>query len=312
MITGHKIKTLLGHYDKKSVKRTRKLNFIGINGKDVYNITAPFKIKRTNYILGRVEPREHEIGSRTMFFKRKKGQSGWHLCENFPVFDLQDPFISPFNDSFFIGGVEVIQKSDLNLSFRTAFYRCRSLDNINYFTRGPWGMKDIRFLLLPSKNIAVFTRPRGKKGRRGKIGFTILSSSKSITPRVLSRAEIIKNQFARGEWGGVNEIHLLKNGRLGIIGHIARYGRDKNRYYYPISFMFDHETREFSGMKILATRNEIPKGEAKKDDLYNVIFPGGLIRMKNGLAKLYCGVSDAEAYELTIEDPFLEYESEEN
>jgi hypothetical protein len=204
-----------------------------------------------------------------------------------------------------------MQKSNKqDLSFRTRFYRGNSIDNMNYFTRGPWGMKDIRFILLPSGNIAVFTRPQGKKGRRGKIGFTILSSIKSLTPRVLSRAELIKNQFARGEWGGVNEIHLLKNGKLGILGHIAKFGKSKLRYYYPISFMFDHETRQFSGMKILATRENLPKGEAKKSDLYNVVFPGGLVRMKNGLAKLYCGVGDAESYQITIEDPFLEYEQE--
>jgi len=313
MNKGHKIKTLLSHYNKKSVKKTKKIKFFGIENKDVYNITAPFKIKRSTYILGRVEPREHEIGSRAMFFKRIKGQSSWHLVENFPIFDLQDPFISFLKDNFFIGGVETLQKSNkLGLSFRTVFYKGKKLDKINYFSKGPWGMKDIRFIQLDNNDIAVFTRPQGRKGRRGKIGFTILSSIKSLSPRVLTRAEIIQNQFARGEWGGVNEIHILKNNKLGILGHIAKFDKNKNRYYYPITFLFDYKTREFSGMKILATRNEIPKTESKKPDLYNVIFPGGLIRLKNKLAKLYCGVSDVEAYELTIEDPFLEYETEED
>jgi len=39
-----------------------------------------------------------------------------------------------------------------------------------------------------------------------------------------------------------------------------------------------------------------------------VIFPGGIERNSDKTATLFVGLSDAEAYSITIEDPFLEYE----
>jgi len=170
-------------------------------------------------------------------------------------------------------------------------------------------MKGIRLVELPNEEIGVFTRPQGKKGARGKIGFTIIDSLSKLTPRVLTNTEVLKGQFARGEWGGVNEISVLKNKTLGILGHIARYSSGKSmRFYYPTAFCFNYKTRKYSSMRLLIRRAELPEGEAKRPDLYNVVYPGGIIREKNGKAKLYAGVGDAEAYEITIKDPFNYYE----
>ena len=95
---------------------------------------------------------------------------------------------------------------------------------------------------------------------------------------MLSNAEIIPNMFAKGEWGGVNDIHLLKDGSLGVLGHLAKFRRDKEtkilkKYYYPISFKFNPKTKEASGIKILVSRTDLPEGEAKREDLYYIIFP---------------------------------------
>jgi len=96
-------------------------------------------------------------------------------------------------------------------------------------------MKDIRLVELKNGKIGVFTRPQGRRGRRGKIGFTTISSLENLTPRTLTKAQIIKGQFAKGEWGGVNQALILKNGKIGALGHIARYSKDKqNRFYYAI------------------------------------------------------------------------------
>ncbi|MBU0760797.1 MAG: DUF1861 family protein [Nanoarchaeota archaeon] len=308
-----KIKDLLGKYRRRSVQKVRKLKFEGIGGLDVYNVTAPFRVKQTQFILGRAEERNIETGTRVMFFRRQRHSRKWHVDPSCPVFDLQDPFIFEFEKLIVLGGVEIQQKSNKRgLSYRTVFFKGADIHNLRKFAVGPWGMKGVRFVLLPNKKIGVFTRPQGKRGRRGKIGFVILDSLKKLTPRTLSRAQILGGQFARGEWGGVDEIHFLKNGKLGVLGHIACFTRDKKRWYYPMTFVFDYEKRKFSGMKIIARRSEIPKGETKRGDLYNVLYPGGIIRNGDGkgIAKLYVGVSDAEAYEITLKDPFLEYEAE--
>lgn len=305
------IKSLLACYDPNTVKNVKKLEFKGgVENRDVYNITPPFKIKRTWYLAGRVEMRDDELGTKIVFFKRGKGQRMWRVIPLAPVFNLQDPFVSKIKGSWVLGGVQTKQKGK-NVRFRTLFYRGKDIDNLTKFARGPWGMKDIRLVELENKKIGVFTRPRGGKRGRGKIGFRVVDYLKDIRPRMLSRVEVIDNMFARGEWGGVNEVHVLKNNKLGVLGHIAKFKKDngvKKRYYYPITFLFDPETKEFSHMKILVSRKDLPEGEAKRDDLYYVIFPGGIRRKENGRADLYAGVSDAESYRITIKDPFKEYE----
>lgn len=57
------------------------------------------------------------------------------------------------------------------------------------------------------------------------------------------------------------------------------------------------------------TRALFPAGEPKRPYLADVLFSGGIIRLADGQADLYTGVSDCEAHQITIPDPFLEYES---
>ncbi len=304
------ITSLLKGFDSKSVKKIKKLKFSGVEGMDVYNITSPIKIKNYRYLLGRAELRDFEVGSLVMFFRMKKGERVWIADKHCPVFNLQDPFIFRFGKMVVFGGVEVNRVSvSEGLMWRTVFYRGSDIHNLRRFAYGPWGMKGIRFVRLPGGKVGLFTRPQGKKGRRGRIGFEILDSVSKIKPQTLRKAGVLKGMFAKGEWGGVNQVKILKNGKLGVLGHVARFSKDKKeRHYFPITFWFDAETREFGGIKIIARRADLPDGEAKREDLYNVIYPGGILRNTDGSAKLYAGVGDAEAYEITIEDPFLEYE----
>lgn len=301
------IQQLLLKYKRAKLKSFKKVKFSGVDKKDVYNITAPFKYKRTNYILGRVEERESK-DSTIMFFKKKKNSQYWQPDLNLPTFKLEDPAIVKIKNLFVFSGVEVKEIKGKR-KWRAVFYKGSELNNLKKFAVGPWGMKDIRLIELSDKKIGVFTRPQGKKGRRGKIGFTIIESLQKLKPQKITRAPLIKGQFSRGEWGGVNSAYMLKNGLIGVLGHIAKFSKDKkNKFYYPLAFVFNYFNLERSSLKILIRRGELPEGEAKKPSLYNVIFPGGLIRKENNSTKLYLGVGDAESYEVTIEDPFSKYE----
>lgn len=300
---------ILSNYKSGFIK-SKRIRFKGPRKQDVYNITAPFRIKRTKHILGRVEPRELEDTTITQFFKKKKNSDTWVPEDGLPSFHLQDPAIKLINGQYVLSGVEVENRPRKEgLSYRTVFYKGRDLNNLRKFAQGPWGMKGIRLIELPDKKIGVFTRPQGKKGGRGKIGFTIVDSLSQLSPRVFSRAPLISKHFAKGEWGGVNDAVVLNNGKIGVLGHVARFSKDKTlRFYYPIAFCFDPKTREFSTFRLLVRRAELPEGEAKRPDLYNVVYPGGIVRQKDHTAKLYVGVGDAEAYEVTIKDPFEYYE----
>lgn len=298
------IKEILKNY-KSGVRDVKQIRFSGVEELDVYNITKPYRLKRSNYILGRVEPRDLEENAKVMFFKRKKNSSYWEPDCELPVLDLQDPFLTKINDLFVLGGVEVRwRKNKQGLNYRMVFFKGKDIHNLQEFAVGPWGMKGVRLVDL-NGSIGVFTRPQGKKGGRGKIGFCVIDSLQDLNVQVLVNAELIDNQFAKGEWGGVNDVVILKNGSLGVLGHIARYSKDKKmRFYYPIAFRFDYQKRQSSDIKILARRGELPEGEAKKPGLYNVVYPGGIVR-KNGKAEIYVGVGDAEAYKIIIDDPFV-------
>ena len=103
-----------------------------------------------------------------------------------------------------------------------------------------------------------------------------------------------------------------KNGKVGILSHIAKYDERGDRHYYSTAFYFDWETGDYSPMKIIAVRDNFQDGPSKRPDLKDVIFSGGLIRGEQGKAELYCGVSDAQGHMTVINDPFWEYENEHN
>jgi hypothetical protein len=114
------------------------------------------------------------------------------------------------------------------------------------------------------------------------------------------------------EWGGANELHLLSNGLIGVLGHVAYFDEKMNRHYYAMAFSFNVETSETSPVKLIASRKNFNTGEYKRKDIIDVIFSGGINRLQDGMAELFVGVSDAEAHKILIQDPFLEYEGNSN
>jgi len=108
------------------------------------------------------------------------------------------------------------------------------------------------------------------------------------------------------EWGGANEAHVLSDGTIGVLGHIARMDAE-GKHYYPMVFCLDPESGQAGPLKMVATRRCFPPGPAKRPDLEDVIFSGGLRRGDDGSAVLYAGICDAWAAQITIPDPFLEY-----
>jgi len=284
-----------------------KITFSGVDGLDVYNISAPFEDEAVQVIAGRVESRDSE-SSRVFFFVEKDGS--WVPRDGSPVLELQDPFFTKISGELVVGGVQTFPHPTLAgaLGWRTVFYRGKSLASLREFAKGPDGMKDIRLVELADGTVGVLTRPQGEKGGRGKIGWTRIPSLKELTIDVIDKAPLLPDQFTEEEWGGANEPHLLANGLLGILGHIASFDLEGNRHYYPMAFVLDPETGGFSDIELIAIRANFLPGPSKRPDLIDVVFSGGLVRKPDGTADLYAGISDAEAQKITIVDPFLCYE----
>ena len=95
---------------------------------------------------------------------------------------------------------------------------------------------------------------------------------------------------------------------IGVLGHIACFDKQENRHYYSMTFAIHPVTGERTSMKIIAIRDMFQEGSAKREDLIDVLFSGGVVRQINEKATLYTGVSDAEAHSIEVPDPFIEYE----
>ncbi len=289
------------------------ITFEGVDDKDVYNITAPFVIDGKTYIAGRVESRGTESDSQTRFFEERNNV--WIPAQRTPTFDLQDPFVTKVGQELIFGGVKTsgLEKYPKELGYRTEFFRGEHLQALTKFAEGPPQMKDIRLLTLPSGKIAVLTRPQGAIGERGKIGFATLPNLDALATANLLEAKIIEGQFRDDEWGGPNELYLLEDGRIGVLGHIAYADVEgkkpyykSTKHYYAMAFVLDPRTETASPLRIIATRKNFPLTPSKRSpELDDVIFPGGLIRHSDKTATLYAGLSDTSAGRITIPDPFI-------
>lgn len=297
------IYTMLEEHRKEAQAGTaRRLVFQGAEGFDVYNPTAPFPYRGRRLLCARVEKRESEV-SQAVFFEETQPDV-YRAADGWKRYPLQDPCITRVLGQYILGGTEVFPHP-LNpgqVCWHTSFYYGPDLEHLEKLTDGPDGMKDVRLVELADKRIGIFTRPQGEKGGRGKIGFTIVNDFSGVTAEAMEEAPLL-DLFNEEEWGGVNEAFLLTNGKIGVLGHIACFNPDEVRHYYPMAFVFDPVTREYTYPRILAERRELLPGPSKRPDLEDVLFSGGLL-MEGGKAVLYVGVSDCEVQNIVVTNPF--------
>jgi len=305
--------------EKEALTMGEELRFLGVDGRDVYNITAPFEIsfgighdeRIITVIAGRVEKRGDKAKSQIVFFEEnEKGE--WTPVAGAQPFPLEDGFVTRIKDEIIFGGVSAYpqptETDPNNVGYKTVFYRGTNLSSLkeNQFATGPEKMKDIR-LVGPLKNgkIGVFTRPQGDIGGKGKIGYLEIDRLEDLdNPEIMKNAKIIENQFATGEWGGANDLHLLSDGRIEVIGHIAYQdepdteGKEGAKHYYAMSFIYDPSNHTATPIEIIATIKNFPEGEAKTPQHKDVIFPSSLLRHGDGTGTLYVGLGDARAGKL--------------
>lgn len=330
---------LAEHRDRKFKSVGEKIKFEIRSGLTAHNPSAPFTLFGREYVAVRADILEKELTSKVIICRKEDGV--WKEANELPLHEFEnaeDPSI------VIIGGRPVLTfvrvrstKSaeevvefgeDDGVRFNQEFYMM--MDNGIFMPlpfQGPVDMKDIRLTPGGIVNVSGFGRPKEHKigeetlyqgSGAGTISYFEAETLGAINSETIANAPLLEGMFKDGEWGGVNQVHILKNGLLGVVGHIAREDSDGKKHYYSIVFAFDPKTRQFSTLKMIAERADFPKGVVKpvrqsgggaRDDiLEDVIFSGGLIRNKDGSATLFVGLSDAESGIITIEDPFLEYE----
>jgi len=283
-------------------------------GITIYN-PAPLP---SGLVAARVEPIDSEI-SQTAFFDVDREQNLLTQIPDAPILNLQDPFSMEVNGQKFIGGVEICEGQGGVLSYRTVIYRySNGIEELREqggaiiapLVEGPPGMKGVRPVELADGRVGVFTRPQGIVGGRGKIGYTEVGSMEKISEAVLEQAEIIPGLFRDDEWGGVNEAKLIEGSKISVLGHIARtvenpHGPEALKEYYPITFIFDPDTRTFSNLRIIATADCLPAVQPKVPYQNKILYPGGIVENPDGSATLYTGASDVASGTILLnENPF--------
>lgn len=291
------------------------VKFFGVGNKDVYNTSGPFNVGSKEFIAARVESREKQ-NALTMFFQ-KTGYETWALDPAAPVFELEDPFQAWVDGQLIIGGVKTLRNSSgLIDNYFTVFYRGTDIYNLQEFTHGPIGMKDIRLIEIPatenrSKQILVFGRPQGHEAGRGKISVITIDNLDQLTPENINKAVILGSLCSEGEWAGVNDLYLLPDGSVGVLYHISR-AEESKRYYNAATLVYSPDDGKISDNKVIATRQAFPDSPVKMlpdcvntDDLKEVIFPSRLV-LSPSFALLYAGLSDTTTGVLRCPNPFQE------
>lgn len=300
----------------KDVKNSRVEKMNGIDGFDAYNPSVPFLWEGKEYIAARVEERDSEI-SEVRFFVRGEKEGEWNVAGDTERLPLQDPFVTFIDGKLVLGGVSVEFPTAPggDTRWHTDFY-IGTPYKLERFLSGPAQMKDIRIVQLPDGKIAVCSRPQGasmeKYGCIAKVGFTVVNKLSELTADKIENAPYLEKLFENDEWGGVNQLVVLKNGKLGAIGHKAYRTYDENGkqllHYYGMAFAIDPETNEITQNKLIVTRDCFPDSPKKRGDLGDVTFTAGVKRLAGGYAEVYTGLSDAAIGYAVIRDPFEEYE----
>jgi hypothetical protein len=266
------------------------LKFEGVGRRDVYNgVFFQAKIhpedkQKTTIFAGRVEGRWAESTSQVMFFQQ--GDDGkWNPIKGAPVFEnSQDPSVKKIGDKLIVSMVKVKDTGKINdngspiLVWYTEFFQFDSLMNLDSkepIARGPLGMKDIRLIELQDGRILIMTRPQGKTYDKdygqGKIAYFIVDSfeefvkfseggkEESTLTKMMENGKVLEGMFRDDQWGGTNALHLLQNGNVGVLGHIARHNKKGNREYCPITFEFDPNLGKVSSLKLIGRWKTLAK-----------------------------------------------------
>ena len=288
------------------------LTFHGVGDLDVYNCSIPFEMGGRRYLFGRVENRAEWAASWAALFQNT-GRDAWTRVPDSGIYPLEDPCVQFFGDELVLCGTHVRKEAGRIKNYCGVFYRGASPDRLRRFAAGPDQMKDIRLVPLRDGRIGVFSRPRGqeireKYGSGAVIGFAVIRRLDELTEDLIAHAPVIDGLFGRDEWGGCNQCYLLRDGRIGVIGHRCYEDQapdgEKLAVYMNVAFVFDPDTREATEPEIIATRSSYPDAASKRPGLVDCAFTSGIVRRPDGRVDLYSGIGDTHEGRVTIDNPF--------
>ncbi len=287
------------------------LRFEGVEGYDVYNCSIPFEWEGKKYLFGRVERREDFANSVTCLFESAGGDR-YTLVPGAVTYPIEDPHIVVMDGELILGGTHVRKRGGEIDELYGYYYRGRDPKFLTHFTCGPAHMKDIRLVRLQDGRVGVFTRPRSAEiaaryGSEAVVGFAVLEDVNQLDCTISDRAKTIDGLFERGEWGGCNQCYLLRDGRIGVIGHRCYREQEEGtalQVYLNIAFVFDPATFRVSDMKVIGDKQSYPPTPWMLPYLKDCAFTSGIVMRSDGRADLYSGLGDVAEGRIVIDAPF--------
>ena len=296
---------------RHSVHESTLLRFEHMEGVDVYNCSVPFDWQGRRYLFGRVERREDWANSVTVLFA-ETAPDCYAPAAGAVVYPLEDPHIAVIGGELILGGTHVRKSRGKIDTLYGYYYRGQDPRFLSHYTCGPANMKDIRLVEMADGRTGVFTRPRGKDvaaryGSEAVVGFAVLESPDELDASITDRARVIDGLFSPGEWGGCNQCYLLKDGRIGVIGH--RCYRDpaaetELQVYLNTAFIFDPVSFAVTDMQVIGEKASYPDTPAMLPYLADCAFTSGIVMRPDGKADLYSGLGDVAQGRAVIDAPF--------
>ncbi len=285
------------------------LKFEGLSeDRDVYNPAVLENSDGSLLLAARVESRQNATDARIMFFTEST-LGTFRVVDRLPKFDGEDPDLVRIGDELILSMVQADwDKTDPTklLGLRQIFYRGKSPEELQEFTKGPEGMKNIHLVGLSDGKIGVYTRPQNDEYGRGKICYKILDSLDELNPENIVGGCLLEDRFEEDEWEGVNAVYanISENCEChGVLAHKASRDED-GVHYVATAFIYNPLTQKRSAVEQIASRGDFPPGKSKRVDLKNVVYPGGLVRLGDGTAMIYVGLNDVDVARRPIKDPF--------
>lgn len=287
---------------------------------DFYNQSEPMEIGDDEVSAVRADDHGTQ-NSIVRFCRHKKIEDEWA-----PISDADDmPWCQDPSSQGVIDGEKYLsvvhtRKNDKNeYDYWAELYKLNpELKDLECVGKSPELCKGLHLIRNNNGSISGFIRRQGEEFSRGKVCYFEINSIdelQSVLDDLDKKAQTIE-MFDSEEWGGVNDVQALLDGRIGILGHIARSYIDEKgieqKEYCVTSAIFDPTTREMSDLKIILTIDDLVDKDdkllknqiaPKQEGLDNVIYPTNSV-LRGDELDIYIGVKDAKSYVQTVENPW--------
>lgn len=285
--------------------------------KERYNEGKPINIGNMTVMPVREEPVGTEDSDVRWFEYDPNSDTGHPLSDTEDLESCQDPsYQGEIKDEKYISVVKTIKiEGQKDSEYCSQLFKLNpKLKNLEKVAESPRFAKGLHIAEYKDGIIGVVRMQREEYGR-GKICFFTAPSPdgvQDVMDNLREKTQIIE-MFHPDEWGGINDLLPLEDGRFLAVGHIARLRVDENnvehKEYAITTAYLNPETRELTDLKIVMTMDDLKDADGglvkdkfppKKPILENVIYPTNAELEGNRLT-IYAGAKDALPYKFTVE-----------